>query len=50
MEYFQEIFDVDNTTASYQLANCLLYYCYLPVVLGSLVCLKQKPSIALNTA
>lgn len=32
------------------LANSLLYYCYLPVVLGSLVCISQKPMISINTA
>jgi len=39
MEFFQEVFEVDNKIVSDMLANCLLHYCYLPVVVGSLVCL-----------
>ncbi len=35
MEFFQEVFDVDNRIVSYQLAHALLHYCYLPVVIGS---------------
>jgi hypothetical protein len=37
MDFFQEIFECDNRTASDLLSNSLLYYCYLPVVLGSIV-------------
>eukprot|EP00347_Sterkiella_histriomuscorum_P015039 403358539 len=50
MEFMQEIFEVDNQVINDMLANCLLHYCYLPVVLGSLVSVSQKPLISINTA
>jgi hypothetical protein len=31
------------------LSNSLLYYCYLPVIIGSIAC-ESKPMIALSTA
>jgi hypothetical protein len=49
MDYFQEIFDCDNRSISDLLTNALLYYCYLPLVLGSIVC-EGKPIISLSTA
>ncbi|CDW77693.1 UNKNOWN [Stylonychia lemnae] len=50
MEFFQEVFEVDNKIVSDMLANCLLHYCYLPVVVGSLVCIQQKPIISISTS
>jgi hypothetical protein len=50
MEFFHEIFEVENNTVSTLLCNALLYYCYLPIVVGSLVCVTQKPMISISTS
>jgi hypothetical protein len=49
MDYFQEIFDCDNREVSDLMSNALLYYCYLPAVLGSIVS-ESKPLISISTA
>jgi hypothetical protein len=50
LDYIQEIFDINNRTVSEAMLNALLNYCYLPVVLGSLVCIESKPAISINTS
>ena len=49
MDFFQEVFDCDNRAVSDLLANALLYYCYMPVVLGSLVS-ENRPILSISTA
>ncbi len=49
MDYFQEVFDCENKTVSDLLTNSLLFYCYLPCVVGSIAC-ESKPVIAMSTA
>lgn len=49
MDFFQEVFDGENRTVSDLLSNTLLFYCYLPAVVGSISC-ESKPVIALSTA
>lgn len=49
MEFLQEIFECDNSTVSDMLTNSLLFYCYYPVILGSLAS-ETKPIISISTA
>lgn len=49
MDFFQEVFECDNRAVSDVLSNALLFYCYLPVVLGSIAS-ENKPIISINTA
>lgn len=50
LEYFHEIFEVDNIVVNELLCNALLYQCYLPIVVSSLVCVNQKPMISIGTS
>jgi len=49
LEYLQEVFDCDNQLVGDLLTNALLFYCYFPVVLGSLAA-ETKPIISISTA
>lgn len=49
LEYLQEVFECGNRPAAELLANALLFYCYFPVVLGSLAA-ETKPIISISTA
>lgn len=49
LEYLQEVFECDNRVVNELLANSLLHFCYLPVVLGSIAS-EQKPIISISTA
>lgn len=49
MDFIQEIYECDNRAVSDMLTNALLFYCYFPVVLGSLAS-ETKPIISISTA
>jgi hypothetical protein len=49
MDFVQEIFECDNREVSDILSNSLLYFCYLPAVLGSIAS-ETKPILSISTA
>ncbi len=49
MDFVQEIFDCDNREVSDIMSNTLLYFCYLPAVLGSIGS-ENKPILSISTA
>jgi hypothetical protein len=49
MDFVQEIFECDNREVSDILSNSLLYFCYLPAVLGSIPS-ETKPILSISTA
>lgn len=47
--YMQDIFSSSDTNLHKILANALLHYAYLPIIVQSLCVLNNKPQLSLNT-
>jgi hypothetical protein len=47
--YIQDIFSSGDENVNRMLANALLHYAYLPVLIRSLCSMKLKPLLSLNT-
>lgn len=50
IEYIHEIFEINNLVVNALLSNALLHYCYLPMIVGSVVNVEMKPKISISTA